>query len=122
MRFELGRQAHVAAPHAVPPRGVGPELERGRQRYVVGAEQIDELVAVVDRQLHVALLAAELVNRDDRRPLPVAAVGQYGLGARFEQAERSEAELRTLAPAPYQALEPVEERVVIASLRRDVDV
>jgi hypothetical protein len=87
----------------------GPAVERVQ----VGREQVDERVGVVravERERHSGRLSGQLVDGHDRRVVPVAAVGKGRRRAGVEDLERSEAELGTLALAPDEPLEPVQQR------------
>jgi hypothetical protein len=57
----------------------------------------------------VAAFAAELVQRHDRRFVPVAAVGEYRGHADVEDPECAEADFGTFSPASDEPLEPVEQ-------------
>jgi hypothetical protein len=87
----------------------GPAVERVQ----VGREQVDERVGVVravERERHSGRLSGQLVHGHDRGVVPVAAVGEDRRRAGVEDLERSEAELGTLALAPDEPLEPVQQR------------
>src|SRR3954470_16240333 len=120
-RSRSGSEPRAGPPHAEPARGVGLERQRDRQRVLGLVVEVDQRVAVAQRQRDLRLAAGELVDRDDRRALPVTAVREHGRHAGVEQLEGPEAELGALAPAADQALEPAQQRVRIAALRVHVD-
>src|ERR687895_2996980 len=82
-------------------------------------EEVDERLGVgraVEGERDGDGLAAQLMDRQDRRAVPIAAVRKDRRRARIEDLERAEADLRALAPPPDEPLEPVQQRPVLPPL------
>ena len=73
---------------------------------VIGTHRVLE---VIEEQIEAAGVGTEVVHGHDRRPVPVAAVGQHRGLVIGDDRPRAEAELGRLSPAADQSLEPVEQ-------------
>jgi hypothetical protein len=104
-----------------PAEAVGLEVERRARPgdRVAAPEQVLQgarLILAEPRQVDARAAPGEVVDRHDRPALPVAAVGEDRGVSRGQPPVGAVADLGRLAAAADQALEPVEQRVLLAPL------
>jgi hypothetical protein len=83
---------------------------------VMLVEEIDQGAVSSQLQPRAGIPSGEVVDRHNRGPVPVAALGEDGCVTRVELRRLAPAELGTLSAAANQPLHPVEQRLGIASL------
>src|SRR5918996_6502276 len=125
--FRLRHQALVLPLDAQPAVAVAAQRQVDRrfgEILATTAQEVvegDDVVEAIQLEADAAGLGGEVVGGHHRRSVPVATMCQHGPGVGLDDAPPAETQLRRLPAPPDQALEPVEERLRVATLRGDVD-